>query len=285
MSIVVEGKGVAKHFGKFAALDHVDFSIEKGRIVGLIGSNGAGKTTLLRAMLGLTDCEGELRVMGLNPNEQRDLLMDKVAYIADVAILPRWLRVDQAIDYVDGVHERFSRERCMQLLAKTKIPPKAKISTLSKGMVAQLHLALVLAIDAELLVLDEPTLGLDIVYRKAFYDQLLGDYYERNRTIVITTHQVEEIQHLLTDVLMISNGHIVLSCPIEVMTERFTEVMVSKELLVEARALKPVMEREVMGRHVMMFENVAKEQLRQFGELKSAGIADVFVAKMSEVTV
>lgn len=285
MNAIVEGKSVSKRFGKFAALDQVDFSIEKGRIVGLIGSNGAGKTTLLRAMLGLTDCDGDLKVLGINPSEQRDLLMDKVAYIADVAILPRWLRVDQAIDYVDGVHERFSRERCLAMLAKTKIPMKAKVKTLSKGMIAQLHLALVLAIDAELLILDEPTLGLDIVYRKAFYDQLLGDYYERNRTIIITTHQVEEIQNLLTDVLMISQGKIVLSCPMEVMSERFTEVMVSKEKVEEARTLKPVLEREIMGRHVMMFENIAKEQLRSLGEIKSAGIADVFVAKMAGVTV
>ncbi|HEX4912072.1 MAG TPA: ABC transporter ATP-binding protein [Permianibacter sp.] len=281
-STLVQGRGIHKAFGKHDALGSVDFRIEKGRIVGLIGSNGAGKTTLLRAMLGLTDFDGELSVLGMDPRTQRDQLMERVAYIADVAILPRWLRVDQAVDYVDGVHPRFSRERCMQMLAKTEIPAKAKIGTLSKGMVAQLHLALVLAIDAELLILDEPTLGLDIVYRKAFYETLLGDYYERERTIVLTTHQVEEVQHLLTDILLISKGRLVLDATMDAVSERYTEVMVAREQLEAARAMKPISDREVFGRHVLMFENIGRDQLRSLGELRTPGIADVFVAKMTE---
>ncbi len=282
MTQLVSVRGATKRFGQHAVLDNVDFSIEQGRIIGLIGPNGAGKTTLLRAILGLTDVSGDVNVLGFDPRTQRDAMMEKVAYIPDVAILPRWMRVQQIVDYVAAVHPRFQLPRCEALLAKTQIPRHAKVSTLSKGMVAQLHLALTLAIDAELLILDEPTLGLDILYRKAFYDYLLEDYHERNRTIVITTHQVEEIEHLLTDVAFIANGKLALCASTEDIATRFTEVLVSRENADSARALKPLSERSVFGKSVMVFENVAREQLQQLGELRTPGIADVFVAKMME---
>ncbi len=281
MNAVVSARGVRKTFGRHAVLNGVDFELPRGRIVGLIGSNGAGKTTLLRAMLGLTDFDGELRVLGQDPLHQRDQLMERVGYIADVAILPRWLKVKDAIAYVEGVHRRFDRKRCDALLARTEVPLNAKIGTLSKGMTAQLHLALVLAIDVELLILDEPTLGLDIIYRKQFYEYLLGDYHERERTIVITTHQVEEIEHLLTDVMFISQGQLVLNSATDELARKYTEVMVAKDQLAAARELKPISDREVFGRHVMLFENVARESLTQFGELRTPGLADLFVAKMA----
>lgn len=282
MSEIVRVTQARKSFGTHVVLDNIDCAITQGRIVGLIGANGAGKTTLLRALLGLTDVDGDIRVMGYDPRTQRDLMMEKVAYIPDVAILPRWMKVQQIVDYVAKVHPQFQRARCDQLLAKTSLPRQAKIATLSKGMVAQLHLALTLAIDAELLILDEPTLGLDILYRKAFYDHLLDDYHERNRTIVITTHQVEEIEHLLTDVLFIAHGKLALSTTTDAIAERFTELLVAREQVEAARALRPLNERTVFGKSVMIFEHVARESLLALGEVRTPGIADVFVAKMME---
>jgi ABC-2 type transport system ATP-binding protein len=276
----IEARGLRKAFGTTIALDGVDLHVEEGRILGLIGPNGAGKTTALNAVLGLTSFQGELRVLGLDPWSERDRLVRDVCFIADVAVLPRWLRVSQALDYVAGVHPRFDRAKAEGFLAKTTIKHTSKIRELSKGMVAQLHLALVMAIDAKLLVLDEPTLGLDILYRKQFYDSLLNDYFDRSRTIVVTTHQVEEIQEVLTDLMFINRGRIVLSCSMEEFELRYAEAMVKPEHVAAARALQPIHERQVFGRSILLFDRVDRQQLAALGEVRTPSIADLFVAVM-----
>lgn len=277
----IEAHGLRKAFGPTIALDGVDLRVEEGRILGLIGPNGAGKTTALNAILGLTSYEGELKVLGRDPWAARDQLMRDVCFIADVATLPRWLQVSQALDYVAGVHPRFDRAKAEGFLAKTTIKRTSKVRELSKGMVAQLHLALVMAIDAKLLVLDEPTLGLDILFRKQFYDSLLNDYFDGRRTIVVTTHQVEEIQDVITDLMFIDRGRIVLECSMEEFDSRYVEVMVHPEHVDAARALKPKHERPVFGRSVMLFDQVDREKLTGVGEVRRPSIADVFVAVMS----
>ena len=276
----ITARGLRKSFGKTVALDGLDLVVEEGRILGLIGPNGAGKSTALNAMLGLIPYEGELQVLGRDPWTQRGALMNEVCFIADVAVLPRWMRVWQAVDYVDGVHPRFDRAKAEALLAKTDIQRTSRVGQLSKGMVAQLHLALVMAIDARLLVLDEPTLGLDILYRKAFYDSLLNDYFDHSRTILVTTHQVEEIQHVLTDLAFINRGRIVLSCEMESFEQRYLEVMVTPDQLAACRALGPIHERQVFGRFVLLFDGVPRERLATLGEVHTASIADLFVAMM-----
>jgi len=279
---VIEARGLRKSFGKTIALDGVDVRIEAGRILGLIGPNGAGKSTALNAILGLIPYEGELKVLGRNPWTARDLLMRDVCFIADVAVLPRWLRVSQALDYVAGVHPRFDRRKAEHFLTRTDIKAKHKVRELSKGMVTQLHLALVMAIDAKLLVLDEPTLGLDILYRKQFYDSLLNDYFDRRRTIVVTTHQVEEIQQVLTDLMFINHGRIMLNCSMEEFESRYAEVMVTPEHVAAARALRPIHERQVFGRSILLFDRVDHQQLAALGEVHTPSIADLFVAVMGQ---
>src|SRR5688572_22488668 len=263
----IEARGIRKAFGNNVALDNLDLRVAEGRIVGLIGPNGAGKTTALKAILGLTPYEGELRVLGRDPYRERNDLMRDVCFIADVAVLPGWIRVSQAVDYVAGVHPHFDRAKAEGFLSRTSINRSSRVGELSKGMITQLHLALVMAIDARLLVLDEPTLGLDIIYRKQFYDSLLNDYFDKSRTIIVTTHQVEEIQHVLTDLMFIDRGRIVLDCSMEDFEGRYTEVMVRPEHLAAARALKPIHERQVFGRSVLLFDRADREQLAQFGEL------------------
>jgi ABC-2 type transport system ATP-binding protein len=277
----IEAHGLRKAFGPKIALDGIDLQVEEGRILGLIGPNGAGKTTALNAILGLTPYQGQLKVLGREPWSDRDRLMCDVCFISDVAVLPRWIKVAQALDYVAGVHPRFDRAKAEGFLAKTTIQRTSKVRELSKGMVAQLHLALIMAIDAKLLVLDEPTLGLDILYRKQFYDSLLNDYFDRSRTILLTTHQVEEIEHVLTDVVFINRGRIVFHRSIEEMESRYLEVSVRPEQLAAARALKPIYEREVLGRGILLFDHVDRQQLAAFGEVRTAGIADLFVAIIS----
>jgi ABC-2 type transport system ATP-binding protein len=279
---VIEARGLRKSFGKTIALDGVDLRIEAGRILGLIGPNGAGKSTALHAILGLIPYEGELKVLGRDPWNERDRLMRDVCFIADVAVLPRWLRVSQAIDYVAGVHPRFDRAKAEAFLTKTSIKRASRVGELSKGMVTQLHLALVMAIDAKLLVLDEPTLGLDLLYRKQFYDSLLNEYFDGSRTIVVTTHQVEEVQHVLTDLMFIKRGRIVLDCTMEAFEARYQEVMVHPEQVAAARALKPIHERQVFGRSVLMFDGVNHQQLEELGEVRTPSIADLFVALMGD---
>lgn len=275
---LVEARGLRKTYKNAVALDGVDLCVEPGRIVGLIGPNGAGKTTALNAILGLTPYEGELSVLGLDPWTHRDRLMREVCFIADVAILPRWLRVSQAIDYVAGVHPRFDRARAEAFLQKTTIGRDSKVRELSKGMVTQLHLALVMSIDARLLVLDEPTLGLDILFRKQFYDSLLNDYFDHNRTIIVTTHQVEEVQHVLTDLMFIDRGRIVLSTGMEEFEARYAEVQVNPDKLAAARSLKPIHERPALGRTILLFDGANREQLASLGEVRTPSIADLFVA-------
>jgi len=282
---VIEARGLRKVFGTTVALEGVNLRVEDGRILGLIGPNGAGKTTALNAILGLTSHQGELRVLGRDPWAERDQLMRDVCFIADVAVLPRWMRVSQALDYVAGVHPRFDRAKAEALLAKTTVRRTSKIRELSKGMVTQLHLALVMAIDARLLVLDEPTLGLDILFRKQFYDSLLNDYFDRSRTIVVSTHQVDELQHILTDLIFIDRGRIVLSCSMEEFESRYMEVTVNPDQLAAARALKPIFERQVLGRSILLFDrginqNVDRQQLATLGEVRTPSIADVFVSVM-----
>jgi len=276
----IEARGLRKAFGSTVAVDGVDLRVEEGRILGLIGPNGAGKTTALNAILGLATYQGELRVLGRDPWIERDRLMRDVCFIADVAVLPRWIRVSQVIDYVAGVHPRFDRAKAEGFLAKTTISHTSKVRELSKGMVAQLHLAIVMAIDARLLVLDEPTLGLDILYRKQFYDSLLNDYFDRSRTIVVTTHQVEEIQDVLTDLMFINRGRIVLSCSMEELETRYVELMVLSEKVGAARALKPMHERQVLGRSILLFDGVDRQQLAALGDVRTPSIADLFVAVM-----
>ena len=277
----IEARGLRKVYGSIVALDGIDLRVEEGRILGLIGPNGAGKTTAFNAILGLTAYDGELRVLGRNPWRERDLLMRDVCFIADVAVLPRWMRVAQALDYVAGVHPRFDRAKAEGFLAKTTIKHTSKVRELSKGMVAQLHLALVMAIDARLLVLDEPTLGLDILYRKQFYDSLLNDYFDRTRTIVVSTHQVEELEHILTDLMFIDRGRIVLNCSMDDFETRYAEVVVRPDQMAAARALKPMQERQVFGRSVLLFEGVDRQKLAALGEVRTPSIADLFIAVMT----
>ncbi|WP_313461948.1 ABC transporter ATP-binding protein [Stenotrophomonas sp.] len=278
---VITGRGLRKAYKQTVALDTPSLSISPGRITGLIGPNGAGKTTLLKALLGLTTVEGELHVLGLDPAVQRNALMNDVCFIADVAVLPRWMKVREAIDFVAGVHPRFDRARCERFLSTTKLQPRQRVRELSKGMIVQLHLALVMAIDAKVLVLDEPTLGLDILYRKEFYQRLLEDYFDEQKTIIVTTHQVEEIEHILTDVMFIRDGRIVLTADMEDIGERYTEVLVSAETADAARALQPIDERQLpFGKNVMLFDGVPRAQLAALGEVRSPGLADLFVAIM-----
>jgi len=279
---LIEARGLRKVYKTTIALDGIDLRVEQGRILGLIGPNGAGKTTALNAILGLTPYDGELRVLGLDPWTQREQLMRDVCFIADVAILPRWLRVSQALDFVAGVHPRFDRARAETFLAKTNIQRTSKVSELSKGMVAQLHLAVVMAIDARLLVLDEPTLGLDILFRKQFYDSLLNDYFDRSRTIIVTTHQVEEAQHVLTDLMFIDRGRNVLETSMEDFESRYIELQVKPENLSPARALKPISERQGLGRTILLFDRVDRQQLAGLGDMRTPSIADLFVAVMTQ---
>ena len=275
---VIEARNLRKAFGKTIALDGVNLRVEEGRILGLIGPNGAGKTTALNAILGLTSYQGELKVLGLDPWTQRDLLMQDVCFISDVAVLPRWIRVSQILDFVAGVHPRFDRAKAEALLARTNVRRASKVRELSKGMVTQLHLSLVMAIDAKLLVLDEPTLGLDILYRKQFYDSLLNDYWDGTRTIVVTTHQVEEVQHILTDLMFLQRGRIVLDCSMETFESRYLELTVNPEHVAAARALKPMHERQVFGRSIQLFDGGDRQQLAALGDVRTPSIADLFVA-------
>jgi ABC-2 type transport system ATP-binding protein len=281
---VVKASSLTKRYGKSVAVDNISFEIPAGRIIGLIGPNGSGKTTTLKAMLGLVPFEGELRVLGLDPRTQRDQLMANVSFIADVAVLPRWLRVSEAVDFVAGVHPKFDRAKAERYLKNTKLTPKMKVKEMSKGMIVQLHLALVMAIDAKLLVLDEPTLGLDILYRKQFYQNLLEDYFDEQKTIIVTTHQVEEIEHILSDLMFIRDGRITLSATMDEIGERFTEVMVPADRVEAGRAMKPIDERQVFGKSVMLFDGavngVTREKIEALGETRSPGIADLFVATM-----
>jgi len=280
----IEARGLRKTYGSTVALDGVDLRVEEGRILGLVGPNGAGKSTALNAMLGLTPYQGELTVLGRNPWTERDQLMNDVSFIADVAVLPRWIRVSQVLDYVAGVHPRFDRAKAERFLARTNIRRTSKVRELSKGMVTQLHLAVVMAIDARLLVLDEPTLGLDILVRKQFYDSLLNDYFDRSRTIVVTTHQIDEIQEVLTDVMFIDRGRIVFGCSMEAFESRYAEVMVHPEQAAAARALRPIHERQVFGRSILLFDGVDRPQLAALGEVRTPSIADLFVAVMGNRT-
>ncbi len=284
VNVVVKASGLTKRYGKSIAVDNISFQIPAGRIIGLIGPNGSGKTTTLKAMLGLVPFEGELRVLGLDPRTQRDELMENVSFIADVTVLPRWLRVSEAVDFVAGVHPKFDRAKAERYLKNTKLTPKMKVKEMSKGMIVQLHLALVMAIDAKLLVLDEPTLGLDILYRKQFYQNLLEDYFDEQKTIIVTTHQVEEIEHILSDLMFIRDGRITLSATMDEIGERFTEVMVPADKVEAGRAMKPIDERQVFGKSVMLFDGtvngVTREKIAALGETRSPGIADLFVATM-----
>ncbi|HET6632081.1 MAG TPA: ABC transporter ATP-binding protein [Rhodanobacteraceae bacterium] len=280
MSDVIIARKLGKRYKSTVALDGVDFSIPAGRIVGLIGPNGAGKTTALKAILGLINFDGELSVLGMDPRSQRDSLMEQVCFIADVAVLPAWIRVREAIDFVAAIHPRFDRARCERFLARTKLQPRQRVKQLSKGMIVQLHLAIVMAIDARLLVLDEPTLGLDILYRKQFYQRLLEDYFDEHKTILITTHQVEEIEHILTDLMFIRDGRIALDADMESVNERFAEVLVDADRADAARALQPLDERQVFGKSIFLFDGVPRAQLETLGEVRRPSVSDLFVATM-----
>ena len=280
MTSLVSAQGVSKRYGDIHAVDNVSFEIEKGKIMGLIGPNGAGKTTLLKALLGLTDCEGQLSVLGLDPFRQRKELMQNICFIADVAVLPRWIRVSQLLDFIEQTHPNFSRDRAEEMLARTKIRRTSKVRELSKGMVTQLHLSIITAIDAKLLVLDEPTLGLDIIFRKEFYGNLLNDYFDGERTILITTHQVEEIENLLTDIMFINDGQILLNASMEALPDSYVELVTSGDNADSARNLGPIYERDLFGKKVMTFEEVAREKLAGFGEMHTPSVADLFVAKI-----
>jgi ABC-2 type transport system ATP-binding protein len=280
MSAVVSARNLSKRYGKTIAVDNVSFDIPAGRIIGLIGPNGSGKTTTLKAALGLVPFDGELKVLGFDPRTQRDELMQQVCFIADVAVLPRWIRVCEVVDFVAGVHPKFDKAKCERYIAHTKLSPKMKVKQMSKGMIVQLHLAIVMAIDAKLLVLDEPTLGLDILYRKQFYQNLLEDYFDEEKTIIITTHQVEEVEHILSDLMFIRDGKIVLSATMDEVGERFTEVMVPSEKVESAKSFKPIDERQVFGKSVLLFDGVPRAQLAGLGETRNVGIADLFVATM-----
>ena len=277
---VVHARALTKRYKNTVALDGADFEVGSGRIVGLIGPNGAGKTTALKAILGLTDFTGELSVLGFDPRKQRDKLMGEVCFIADVAVLPRWIRVREVVDFVAHVHPRFDRTKCEAFLARTKLQPEQRVRQMSKGMIVQLHLALVMAIDAKLLILDEPTLGLDILYRKQFYQNLLEDYFDENKTIIVTTHQVEEVEHILTDLMFIRDGRIVLDADMDAVGERYIEVMVNADRAEAARALKPLDERQVFGKSIFLFDGVGRAQLEALGETRRPSISDLFVATM-----
>jgi ABC-2 type transport system ATP-binding protein len=283
MTAIIEARGLTKRYGSTPVVRGVDLNVEAGRIVGLIGPNGAGKTTVIKSILGLTSFDGELKVLGLDPRTHRDALMKEVCFIADVAVLPRWLKVSQAVDFVAGVHPRFDRQRALDFLAKTDIKKDSRVRQLSKGMVTQLHLALILAIDAKLLVLDEPTLGLDLLFRRSFYDNLLNDYFNKERTILVTTHQVEEIENILTDVLFIEHGKIVLNSPMEALGDRFAQLIPSAGNVDRARALKPFWEREIFGRVAMLFDGRDPQELASLGEVRAPSVADLFVAMMQPV--
>jgi ABC-2 type transport system ATP-binding protein len=280
MNAVVTASGLTKRYKQSMALDGVSFEIPSGRIVGLIGPNGAGKTTALKAILGLTDFQGQLNVLGLDPRSHRNQLMEQVCFIADVAVLPRWIRVREAVDFVANVHPRFNRAKCEAFLARTKLKPSMRVKQMSKGMIVQLHLALVMAIDARLLVLDEPTLGLDILYRKQFYQSLLEDYFDENKTIIITTHQVEEIEHILTDLMFIRDGKIVLNTDMDAMGDRFAEVMVSADRAADARRLNPLDERQIFGKSIFLFDGADRATLESMGEVRRPSVSDLFVATM-----
>jgi ABC-2 type transport system ATP-binding protein len=280
MTSLVSAQGVTKRFGSFTAVDNVSFEVESGKILGLIGPNGAGKTTLLKALLGLTDCEGQLSVMGLDPFKQRKELMRNICFIADVAVLPRWIKVTQLLDYVEAIHPNFSRKRAEELLQQTKIMSNSKVKELSKGMVTQLHLSIIMSIDAKLLVLDEPTLGLDIIFRKEFYANLLNDYFDEERTILVTTHQVEEIENLLTDIMFINDGKIILDSTMDALADSYVEIAASGAEADKARGLGPIAEGQMFGKSVMLFEGVSREHLEGLGELRTPSVADLFVAKV-----
>ena len=281
MTNVIEAHGLTKRYGRYTAVNNIDLEIPAGRIVGLIGPNGAGKTSALKAILGLTNFEGDLKVLGKDPSRDRASLMEDVCFIADVAVLPRWARVWQLIEFTEKIHPKFSREKCIRYLATTKIKQDHKVKQLSKGMVAQLHLAIVMAIDVKLLVLDEPTLGLDILYRKQFYTNLLNDYFDEERSILITTHQVEEVEHILSDLIFIKDGEIALDCSMEEVQERYIELMVAPDGVEPARALSPLFERVLFGRHIFLYKNADRARLKELGELHTPNVADLFVATMS----
>ena len=280
MTSLVSAQGVTKRFGSFTAVDNVSFEVESGKILGLIGPNGAGKTTLLKALLGLTECEGQLSVMGLDPFRQRKELMQNICFIADVAVLPRWIRVTQLLDYVEAIHPNFSRKRAEELLQQTKIMSNSRVKELSKGMVTQLHLSIIMSIDAKLLVLDEPTLGLDILFRKEFYANLLNDYFDEERTILVTTHQVEEIENLLTDIMFINDGKIILDSTMDALADSYVELAASGAEADKARGLGPIAEGQMFGKSVMLFEGVNREHLEGLGEMRTPSVADLFVAKI-----
>jgi ABC-2 type transport system ATP-binding protein len=282
MTNIVTARNISKNYGKFKALDNINLEIGKGKIVGLIGPNGAGKTTLLKSLLGLTKYDGDLQIMGLDPFKQRAKLMEDICFIADVAVLPKWIRVNEVLDFVEQTHPKFSRVKAEKFLKKTKLGAKQKVKTMSKGMVVQLHLAIVMSIEAKLLVLDEPTLGLDIIYRKDFYDDLLNDYFDHERTIIITTHQVEEVEHILTDLLFIKDGKIVLDSSMEDLTQEYFEVMIPAENYQQALTFEPLQTRKVFGRYVMLFKQVNRVELEKLGEVQRPGVADLFVAMLKE---
>lgn len=282
MTSIVSAKGLSKSYGQFKALDNASFEIEPGKIVGLIGPNGAGKTTALRCLLGLATFDGDLKVLGKNPHKQRIELMKEVAYIADTAVLPKWITVTQLLDYLDVIHPNFSREKAESFLSQTDIRATSRVQELSKGMVTQLHLATTISIDAKLMVLDEPTLGLDIVYRKRFYEQLLNDYFDEERTVLITTHQVEEIEPLLTDLMFIKQGRIILDTDMESVAQRYTEVEVKADLVDKALAFNPISQTRMLGGMVMVFENTPRDTLKELGPCRNTSVADLFVAKMSD---
>jgi len=281
VATLIEAKGLTKQYGSTRALDGATFNVEAGRIVGLIGPNGAGKTTAIKAILGLAPCEGSLKVLGLDPYRERDQLAERVSFIADVAVLPRWLRVRNAVEFVEGVHPRFRPEKCREFLARTNIRPDSRVRELSKGMITQLHLALTMAIDAQLLVLDEPTLGLDILSRKQFYDSLLSEYMDEQRTILVTTHQVEEIENILTDLIFVNKGRVVLDLPMDEIPAAYAQLIAAPAQADAARALKPLSERQLLGRHVFLYEGADQDALAGLGEVRQPSIADLFVAKMS----
>ncbi len=282
MSTVIKAKGLTKRYKSTLALDHMDLSIDSGRIVGLIGPNGAGKTTALKAMLSLISFDGELSILGMDPRRDRNKLMEQVCFIADVAVLPRWIRVREVIDFVEHVHPRFSRERCENFLKQTKLKPAQRVREMSKGMIVQLHLAVVMAIDARVLVLDEPTLGLDILYRKQFYQRLLEDYFDEDKTIIVTTHQVEEVEHILTDLVFIRDGKVSLDASMDELGERFIEVMANPDQADTARALGPIDERKVFGKSIFLFDGVERARLEALGEIRRPSVSDLFVATMKD---
>ncbi|MDO6747984.1 ABC transporter ATP-binding protein [Gilvimarinus sp. 1_MG-2023] len=281
MTAIISAQNIHKRYGQQQVLNNINLNIPAGKIVGLIGPNGAGKTTLLQVLLGLSMAGGDIAVMGRDPRQERSTMLEDVCFIADTATLPRWMSVQQVLTYTEGIHPKFDRKRAEQFLAQTQIQAQRKIRQLSKGMITQLHLALVMAIDAKLLVLDEPTLGLDLVYRRLFYDALLNDFYDQDRTIVITTHQVEEIEHLLTDVLFINGGEIVLDQTLESMAGRFLKVTVSPEKESQAQAFKPILQNRTLGGQEYIFEDIAAEHLEPLGSVSMASLAEVFIAKVT----